>query len=491
MTYEQAVCLIEILPDLIDLSCIKLSENTALTKLADAQNPQEQEEACALYASLLAATKLSQSIVLVDIEVPSERSSDVVKAMAKQVVAYCLRNMERLPVAQGGAGAAMPERMTATTTTNTTPMTPPTTAASATAPRIDSPDSSSSQTRIPNFMSDLVDLDEGDEGQEPDDGYMIGGTGVAKALGCFLNNNSNDDDDDDHHHKDDDKNKNDNKSRPSSGEFVPSDGSATTPRPLSSPAQARVVPPAKAKELSKQLLTAARKIRMRIQPALAKLSADPCADEHHHRRLVFLDQTLQSIIKRFEDEFPDTRLPEQASQQRQQQQDPTQLALPLSDDEKDTTTAAQEGSGGDYGSDTLVPIHPLSRTNSIISQTSRAHVEEEGRVHRAGHQLRQGVLTEQYRFCDTLLGGHGQGSDDTDADPFLVRTLEAMLEDLGLGGPMAEKGAVRTFREHRRDIAERMRHMDPDHWRLFAESQEKARANAQVGTSARQEDEEV
>jgi hypothetical protein len=66
ITYEQAVCLIEILPDIAELSCIKLSGNAALVKLADAQSPQEQEEACALYASLLTATKLSQSIVLAE-----------------------------------------------------------------------------------------------------------------------------------------------------------------------------------------------------------------------------------------------------------------------------------------------------------------------------------------------------------------------------------------------------------------------------------------
>jgi hypothetical protein len=437
ITYEQAVCLIEILPDIAELSCIKLSGNAALVKLADAQSPQEQEEACALYASLLTATKLSQSIVLVDIEVPSEQSSDVVKAMAKQVVAYCLRNMERLPVAEGGAGVA------------------PTTATSSQNESVDG----AAHGRIPNVMYDLVDLDAENDGDEPDDAYMIGGTGVAKALYCFLNNN--------HVAAD---------SRRPSAEFIRGDEGAMSPRSTSS--HPKIVPPTKAKELSKQLLTGARKIRNRIQPALARVSADPEADQQHFRRLEFLDQTLQSIINRFEDEFPETRLPSSpplsvATVSTQTSQNPAELALPPSEDEEDI--APLDGSSGSGGGGVLHIIRPLSRTNSTISQTSRAHVEEEGRAHRAGHRLRQDMSKLGPEYYDMLLSG----VEEVATGPLHLRMLEDLLDELGpeISALKAEKGAVGTFKEHRDMIQERMRDVDPDHWRLFKESQEKARAN--------------
>merc|ERR1712070_894189 len=63
----------------------------------------------------------------------------------------------------------------------------------------------------------------------------------------------------------------------------------------------------KAKKMSKNLLESARKIRYRLQPALAKEATS--GDELAYRRLLFLDQTLQSLIQRFEEEYPETRLP--------------------------------------------------------------------------------------------------------------------------------------------------------------------------------------
>merc|ERR1712093_575905 len=63
----------------------------------------------------------------------------------------------------------------------------------------------------------------------------------------------------------------------------------------------------KAKDMSKNLLGSARKIRARLQPALVKESRS--VDQNNYRRLQFLDQTLEGMIKRFEDEYPETRLP--------------------------------------------------------------------------------------------------------------------------------------------------------------------------------------
>jgi hypothetical protein len=94
MTPEQAIALAEILPESPALAHVNMLENPLIAALANAKDEANQEEACALYASLMAAVRVSQSIICIDIEVPSADSSEIVKALAKQVVAYCLWNME-------------------------------------------------------------------------------------------------------------------------------------------------------------------------------------------------------------------------------------------------------------------------------------------------------------------------------------------------------------------------------------------------------------
>ena len=64
-----------------------------MTELASASDEASQEEACALYASLMAAVRVSDSIICIDIDVPTQESGEMVQALAKQVVAYSLRNM--------------------------------------------------------------------------------------------------------------------------------------------------------------------------------------------------------------------------------------------------------------------------------------------------------------------------------------------------------------------------------------------------------------
>jgi len=221
MNPEQAIALAEILPEVGTLAHINLLENPELAKLADAKTEAAQEEACALFASLLAATRVSTSIVAVDIDVPTEQSGEIVRAMAKQVVAYCLRNMERLPLGKDAVGGL---------------------------PALLRPD-----PEYPDVIQHLVGHDvmlpdeAGDVETAPDDDYVIGGTGVVKALACCLKNRGDD-------------------FRRGSGEFSRDVGSGTvTPQSK--------LPAGKAKDMSKHLLGSARKIRLRLQPALEKARA--------------------------------------------------------------------------------------------------------------------------------------------------------------------------------------------------------------------------
>ncbi len=222
MTAEQAVALAEILPESPSLAHVSLMENPELSALANASDEKQQEEACALYASLMAAVRVSKTLVCIDIDVPVAESSEVVKALAKQVVAYCLRNMERGPVAEIAEAAAS----------------------------VSDPQGGEKEVAVPDVLLHLVGHVEGfhedhdDDEPAPDDDYVIGGTGVVKALGICLRNKMND------------------SRRPSTDRLNSGDTSgANTPNPVSG---------SKAKDMSKNLLGSARKIRARLQPALVK-----------------------------------------------------------------------------------------------------------------------------------------------------------------------------------------------------------------------------
>jgi hypothetical protein len=431
MTPEQAISIAEILPEVKGLAHINLLENTELVKLADAKTEDLQEEACALYASLLAATRVSKTIVCVDVDVPSEESGEVVKAIAKQVVAYCLRNMERVPVAE------ISSAISAVLAGSQDAKEPP----------------------YPDVLAHLVGHDalqddtDGDTESAPDEDYVIGGTGVVKALTCCLKNRGDD-------------------SRRQSGEFIRDveEGHHTAA------VETTRLPPGKAKDMSKHLLMSARKIRIRLQPALAKAKANPGDDKHNLRKLMFLDTTLAGIIKRFEDEFPDTRVHVGAHRV------PKPIGSPL--EQTSTSASAPETEPypdavpSDGEEDTEVHPAPLSRSNSVLSTTARALAAQEGRVLRAGHRFRANIITQEH--FDLL-----SSLDAIEADPNHAPMLQELVEELGdeeLLQKMRDKGVMRTYKEDKDEIFEKLRQKDPDHWERFRESLEKAKANVTVAT---------
>jgi hypothetical protein len=450
MTPEQAIALAEILPDIPNLAHVNIMENPQLEALANAKDEANQEEACALYASLMAAVRVSKTIICIDIEVPSNDSSEIVKALAKQVVAYCLWNMERLPLSEAVAATSEPH-------------------------------GGEKDVAVPDVLLHLVGHVEGfqenhdDDEPAPDDDYVIGGTGVVKALGICLRNRAND------------------SRRPSadraSSETNLSDGGsgAGTPRtPVSG---------GKAKDMSKNLLGSARKIRARLQPALLK--EEKCGDRHSYRkqfteplpplnlrtddrnavRLLFLDQTLEGMIRRFETEFPETRLPsaivspqipdvpdvsrasptESVDLSRASDTEPALNEAPISDDE-----------GG------LRPV--LSRHNSDVSLASRALSQEEGRMHRFGQKFRRDILKPEGQ-------DHEHGTTGQEETPPHLQLLRAMVEGLGgeeLRNKIEEHGQDALLEELNDGASELRRQIiesDPEGWEKFRESQEAAQRN--------------
>ncbi|KAK2040266.1 cell wall biogenesis protein Mhp1 [Colletotrichum somersetense] len=434
MTSEQAIALAEILPEAKMLAHISFLENPELAKLADAKTEEAQEEACALYASFLAATRVSKTIVCVDIDVPSDNSGEIVKALAKQVVAYCLRNMERFPI--GDISSVISTVLAESQDSLPGGPIPP----------------------YPDVLAHLVGhdvlRDDSDNESAPDDDYVIGGTGVVKALTCCLKNRGDE-------------------SRRQSGEFIRDFEDGVTvpvgPRPN--------LPPGKAKDMSKHLLASARKIRLRLQPALSKARINPDEDEHNLRKLMFLDATLANIIKRFEDEFPDTRVSTDEASETTLPSQSEHLGTSLSS----TEDPDQHSIPSDAEDETGISVRPgLQRTNSVLSNTSKALAEEEGRIHRAGHKIRSGIIKPEYY-------GLLSGVLEVGLDPKHMAMLHQMIEEVDdpeLTRKVEEKGIMRVFNEDRDQVREGLRALDPSHWDRFVESQEKARGNVKAAGPA-------
>ncbi|KAL4986201.1 hypothetical protein BDW68DRAFT_179014 [Aspergillus falconensis] len=342
LSSDHTIALAEILPECPNLSHLSILENPAIVALASATDPEAQEEACAVYASLLAAVRVSRTLIAIDIEDPSAENNEVVKALASQIVAYCLHNLE------GGA-------LEAELSENIDPSQP------------------RSSVPIPEILQHIVGHGTAEEGAEeddelaPDEDYVIGGTGVVKALGVCLGNL-------DHHMPGD-------VSGPPSG--------TTTPRHRKSRSLAAKRP----RDMSKNLLESARGIRSRIESALVR--EDRAGNDANYRRLQFLDSTLQKMIQRFEDEYPETRIvpqPLKPNQDTSSQNsgDDSYLATSIGNLQSAGAAADNENVVDDDEGDQYAVR--LSRASSITSLHSRAMTSEEGHVHRLGQNIRRDFL---------------------------------------------------------------------------------------------------
>lgn len=223
----QAIGLAEILPETRNLNHVTLLDNPELKKVAIATDAALQEDACALYASLMIAVRVSKCLIAIEIETPGPESSEVTRALATQIDAYSLRNMERFTAVNGVSlldpAAVIPDAVDA--------------------------------TEVPDILMHLVGREgasgaDGDVAFEaedlgPDQDYLVGGTGVVKALSYCLREKSSD-------------------LRRLSGHLS---GTSTPTRPRMVESEEGK---AKAKAMSKNLLNSARKIRARLGAAIAR-----------------------------------------------------------------------------------------------------------------------------------------------------------------------------------------------------------------------------
>lgn len=71
MSAKQAIALADVLPEGPQLAHFNILENPQLSALASAKDEESQEEACALYASYMAAVRVSNTLICIDIDVRS------------------------------------------------------------------------------------------------------------------------------------------------------------------------------------------------------------------------------------------------------------------------------------------------------------------------------------------------------------------------------------------------------------------------------------
>lgn len=373
---DHVIGLAEVLPECPNLCHLNILENPQIVDLASTTDPLAQEEACAVYASMMAAVRVSRTIIAVDIDVPSAENNEVVKALGSQIVAYSLRNLE---------GGAIAEELSDSIT-----------------PVEDVP--------VPEILQHIVGhsgpceepYDDEDEAA-PDEDYVIGGTGVVKALGVCLKNL-------------------DQQGLDALGEQSAPPSGTTTPRRRKS----RSVATKRPRDMSKNLLESARNIRVRIQSALIR--EDRAGNDANYRRLQFLDITLHKMIQRFEDEYPETRINIQVASTAPV---PDTISQHSADDDGigslnasgNLNNSQLEETGGDEDETDQYAVRH-SRTSSMTSLHSRAMTSQEGHIHRIGQNLRRDFLKP------SLVPGDGDDDFDYDVDNSHIAALRQKLDRL-------------------------------------------------------------
>jgi hypothetical protein len=176
--------------------------------------------------------------------------------------------------------------------------------------------------------------------------------------------------------------------------------------------------------MSKNLLESARKVRSRLQPALVKeaKAQDDMAYRKNYNpkypshiinsiatgRLLFLDNTLQGMIQRFEDEYPECRPQPQdyistvgiaddaASSISSHTNSLTDHTSSVAQDSLSNSInlhGSDSASDDEYTDARMERSARSSRHNSDVSQAARALSIEEGHMHRMGQKVKRELLS--------------------------------------------------------------------------------------------------
>jgi len=375
MTSDHAIALCEILPEIKLLSFFRITDNPLIQSGHSDMDEGSMEEGAAVYIALVAAVKVSKTIVRVDIDEAGSSAGEVIHALSRRLLAYCLRNME--------AGATEEDWTVDTVTV--------------------SRDRSELKLAPPDVSVNVGDLEEEDRGAnyeydgdgvwQDEENYVVGGTGVVKALGVCLGNKP--------HHG----------ARSNLLNGLPRLQKAETTNSIGASGEDGVGQE-KANEMSKALLTRARSIKARIQPALRKAYTGD-VEELHHRRLLFLDETLYRVIHRFEEEYPECRQPLPSIIEPECAASSSTSTVPIhmiSTQMKhdDAEFEHDDSSFSPTAATTTHILKPSSRRGSEVSLHSKYLQNEEGQMHKLGHYMAHEI------FSDSPPGSRSEAEEDAE-----------------------------------------------------------------------------
>ena len=179
------------------------------------------------------------------------------------------------------------------------------------------------------------------------------------------------------------------------------------------------------------------------------------------------------MIKRFEDEFPETK--EQIRQGQNLECKSMEFEPPSLNAEPSEVPSVPDDSTI-LSEDDETNIKPPNQSNSILSHSSKALAEEEGRTLRTVHKIRRELIKNEHYEVLGLL-------ESLEDDQNHVSLLNEMLEDLNdedLNNKAKEIGVVDTFKTEKHRVCKLLREANADHWDTLVESREKAIRNAEV-----------
>jgi hypothetical protein len=184
------------------------------------------------------------------------------------------------------------------------------------------------------------------------------------------------------------------------------------------------------------------------------------------------------MIKRFEDEYPETRLPSSVtSLPGVENASPSDSALALETQGSDTEAALADAVASDEEEGSI--HHTLSRHNSDVSVASRTLSQEEGRMHRFGQQFRRDILKPESedRLHDT--SGREMWAPHLEMLRATIEGLEGeeirkMVEEGGQEAVLKELGEEASV------LRQKIIESDPEGWERFRSSQEAMQQNLQM-----------
>lgn len=179
------------------------------------------------------------------------------------------------------------------------------------------------------------------------------------------------------------------------------------------------------------------------------------------------------MIKRFEDEYPETRLDSSvASLPSEVSAVPDSTAVEAQG--SDTEQAQPEAAVSDDDDAALMPT--LSRHNSDLSLASKALSQEEGRMHRFGQKFRRDILKSDHENQEN-------GTVENEILAPHLEMLRSMVNELAgeeirhrieEGG---QEAVLKDLSEEASVLRQKLIDTDPEGWEKFREAQEAAMRN--------------